>query len=292
MSGNGTMKRNLLSRLRSNGLYYLIGALLLLLGIPLYQSLFLAPLGYSSALMATSTGHFSAYLTWISNHSIQFIIYRILLVAAFASLLTLPFSLFRIIVAQEIMGQQERAEEEQAGEEADGEEVTADEPEDEEQSATEAMPPYAWRGKGFAVIAAWAGLFGLIAYILGTVASTLYLVIVSSGFTPNTPVPSAFSTFSSIFSIITNTVGVGLLALATLFFGAIIARSGRNLWPDVWIAFGYAALAVAALLSGSAVAVTTAPTAGQATLTAPAVLLFSLWVLWLGFMLMRLKPEA
>ncbi|MBV9229744.1 MAG: hypothetical protein JOZ18_10560, partial [Chloroflexi bacterium] len=59
-----------------------------------------------------------------------------------------------------------------------------------------------------------------------------------------------------------------------------------------WIAFGYAALAVAALLSGSAVAVATAPAAGQAALTAPAVLLFSLWVLWFGIMLVRLKPEA
>jgi len=281
------MKRNLLARLRTNGAYYLIGALLLLLGIPLYQLLLLVPLGYGGALMASGTGHFSAYLAWIGSHSVQFSIYRVLLMAAFALLLTLPFSLFRIIVAQEIMGQQEQGEDE-----TDGGAAASAEQGDRGQSASDAMPPNAWRGKGFAVIAAWAGLFGLLAYVLGTVASTLYLAVVSSGFTANTAVPGGFPIFSGIFSIVTNSVGVGLLALATLFFGAIIARSGRNLWPDVWVAFGYAALAVAALLSGSAVAVATAPTMGQAALTAPAILLFSVWVLWLGLMLVRLKAEA
>ena len=60
----------------------------------------------------------------------------------------------------------------------------------------------------------------------------------------------------------------------------------------VQLAFGYLALAVAALLSGSAVAVASFPTQGQAVLTSPAILLFALWLLWLGIMLVRLKPEA
>jgi hypothetical protein len=88
-----------------------------------------------------------------------------------------------------------------------------------------------------------------------------------------------------------NTVGIGLLALAALFFGAMIARRGLHLWPGIWVAFGYTSLAVAALFSGSAIGVASAPATGQASLTTPAVLLFALWVLWFSIMLVRLKPE-
>lgn len=272
------MKRNFLARLRVNGAYYLVGALFFLLVIPIYQSLVLTPLGYSLALNATSSQHFKLYLNWISQHSLQFLMYRAMFVLAFALLLTLPFTLFRIIVAQEIMGQQERAAQE--------------EQEDEEQVEADGMPSHAWRGKGFAVIAAWAGLFGLIVSLVGTLAGTLYLFIVSNGFTASMSAPQHFTTFFAIFSLASNTVGAGLLALATLFFGAMIARSGRNLWPGIWVAFGYVALVVAMLLSGSAVAVASAPTTGQAALTSPAIILFAIWVFWLGIMLIRLKPET
>jgi len=247
----------------------------LLLGVPLYQQLVLVPLGYSSALASSNSGTFTPYLLWIRSHSVQFVIYRGLLGIAFLLLLTLPFTLFRIIVAQEILAQQERAEE------------TTDEPVDTGQPEADGMPAYAWRGKGFAVVAAWSGLFGLITYILGTIASTLYFLVVSN----SSSSPSTLATPTGVLSLTTNTVGIGLLALATLFFGAIIARGGRKLWPDTWVAFGYLALAVAALLSGSAVAVASTPTQGQAALTSPAILLFALWVLWMGIMLVRLKPE-
>ncbi len=294
------MKRSFLSRLRRNGTLYLTSALLLLMGIPLYQARVLVPLGYSDALAATGTGRFASYLTWIGSHNTQFLVYRVLLILAFALLLSLPFSLFRIIIAQELMAQQEQAEEEEEAEQEEDHENVDEEPEDEvdeeddtsEAEESDGLPPYAWRGKGFAVIAAWSGLFGLVAYVLGTVVSTLYLAIVSSGFTSRAPLPGNLTVFLSIFSFFTNTVGIGFLALATLFFGAIIARSGHKLWPGEWVIFGYIALAVAALLSGSAVAVASAPTAGQAPLTAPAILLFALWTLWLSVMLVRLKPEA
>ncbi len=72
----------------------------------------------------------------------------------------------------------------------------------------------------------------------------------------------------------------------------MIARGGRNLWPGIWVAFGYGAIAVTALLSGSAVGVASAPGAGQAPLTTPAIFLLGLWTGWLGSMLLRLKPEA
>lgn len=276
------MKRSLLSRLQISGWYYLLGALLLLLGVPFYQLLVLNPLHYSAVLNAQSGNHFTLYLAWINSHSLQYIIYRILLTAAFALLLTLPFNLFRIIVAQEIVDQQERAAEEPDDNE--------DEDDETEQAGEDGMPPYAWRGKGFAIIAAWAGFSGLIAYVIAALIGTIYIIAASKGITANTSVPGSFAILYNIFSIISNTVGIGLLALSTLFFGALIARRGSNLWPPVWILFGYMALAVAALLSGSAVATASAPGA-QAVLTTPSFLLFALWVLWYSIMLVRLKPE-
>ncbi|HEV7237552.1 MAG TPA: hypothetical protein VGN15_15295, partial [Ktedonobacteraceae bacterium] len=146
-------------------------------------------------------------------------------------------------------------------------------------------------GKGFAVLAAWSGFLGILFYVLGTLASSIYLAIITNGFTIHSATPGNFSALSSTFTIIANTVGGGLLALACLFFGAIIARSGRNLWPGVWVAFGYVAVATGALLSGSAVGVVSTPVEGQAALTTPAILLFALWVLWFAVMLLRLKPE-
>src|SRR5947209_18077741 len=107
------MKRNFLTRLRINGTYYLGGALLLLIGVPLYQLLVLLPQGYGDALAKSS---FPPYLLWISSHQGQFWGYRALLIIAFACLLSLPFTLFRIIVAQEILedGHEEEDTETQA----------------------------------------------------------------------------------------------------------------------------------------------------------------------------------
>ncbi len=280
------MRRSFLSRLQTNGTYYIIGALILLLVIPLYQLLILVPQGYGDALAATNKDHLTSYLLWISNHLGQFMGYRTLLIIAFICLISLPFILFRIIVAQEILGQ-------------DAEVETEQEAEYEDTQSNGEMPVNAWRGKGYAVLAAWAGLLGIICYALGTLASTLFLLLVgtqSIALTSphgNTIVcTSTCLTLSSTFAIITNTVGGGLLALAQLFFGAIIARRGRNLWPGSWVAFSYMALATAALFSGSAVEVASAPTETQAPLTSPAILLFAIWVLWFGIMLVRLKPEA
>jgi hypothetical protein len=289
-------KRNFLSKLRTNGVYYTISGCILLLVIPLYQLLVLIPQGYSDALASASKGNFTAYLVWIDNHSGQFIAYHALLILAFALLLSLPFTLFRIIVAQEILGREEEEEGESDMEEA--QEGTKTEDADKEEQEPGGMPAFAWRGKGYAVVAAWAGLFGIILFVLGTLASTIYLYVVGASFVASVShnlaatncVPTCTGV-SSTFTLIANTAGSGLLALACLFFGAVIARSGRNLWPGVWVAFSYMALAIAALLSGSAVEVASAPTSGQAVLTTPAILLFAIWVLWFGIMLVRLKPE-
>ena len=274
VTGAFFMKRTFLSRLHRNGVYYLIGALLLLLGVPLFQFLVLIPQGYSEALAASESGHFTTYLAWINSHVVSFVAYRSVLVIAFGLLFNLPFTLFRIIVAQEILGSGEEPEEEEKEKETAGE---------------GALPGDAWRGKRYAVIAAWSGLFGIILYALGTLAGTIYAVSIAASFSAS--LPDSFSAFSSLFTIITNTAGGGLLALACLFFGAVIARRGLNLWPGIWVAFGYVALALAALFSGSAVATASSPQGGQAALTTAAILGFALWVLWFGVMLVRLKPE-
>jgi hypothetical protein len=174
------MKRTFLSKLHTNGVYYIIGALLLLLVVPLYQVLVLVSQGYNDALAAATSNYFGPYLAWIGSHSIQFVGYRLLFVIAFALLFTLPFTLFRIIVAQEVLGGEE--EEEDAGDEQEGEE-------DKEVQQEEVGDVFAdaWRGKGYAVIAAWSGFFGVILYVLGTLAGTIYLVASASTYTSQTP---------------------------------------------------------------------------------------------------------
>src|SRR5947209_6792715 len=304
--GRAAMKQSFLSKLHTNGIYYSIGALLLLIGVPLYQYLVLLPLGYSDALASAEGGALAPYLSWIVNHTIVFLGYRALSIIAFAALISLPFTLFRIIVAQEILGSEETEHAELvAGETDEGDQLHQDsqqedspEPKDTAQevreqgtSETSGTSTLSWRGKGFAVLAAWAGLLGIILYTLGSIASALYSAGVSNGFSIHAPIPGNFQVISGTTTIVTYTIGGGLLAIASLFFGAMIVRSGLKLWPGTWVAFGYTALAEAALLSVSAVAVVSAPIAGKAALTTPAFLLFALWALWFGVMLVRLKPE-
>jgi hypothetical protein len=274
---NISMKRTFLSKLQRNGLYCTIGALLLLVGIPLYQFFILIPSGYSNALATQSLA-----LRWINTHSLLFLGYRALLFAGFAFIISMPFTLFRIIVAQEILG---REPDEQ-------EEVVQDESKDQSDNhQEEGMPAFAWRGKGFAVLAAWAGLFGLLFFALGTLASTLYLVF-SAASLPSlaTNIENA-APLTAFFAILTFTVGGGLLALSCLFFGAVIARSGLKLWPGIWVVFAYMALALAVLFSVSAAQVALGPGTGQSLITTLAILLFAVWILWFGIMLIRLKPE-
>lgn len=290
------MQQTFLSKLHANGVSYLIGSLLLLLGVPLYQVAILNPQGYSSALAATGSDHSTIYLTWISQHTVSFLLYRLLLVVAFACLWSLPFTLFRIIIAQEILGREDE-EEDYEDEEDENEEEEEGEEEDEEEQTDESvdstgMPAEAWRGKGFAVLAAWTGLIGIVLFALATLASTIYLAIVSRGFaSASAALPGGFTTLSGLFTILTYTVGGGLLGLSCLFFGVVIARAGIRLWPGLWVAFGYAALFLTAFLISSAIGVATVSNESQSIFTTPAILLFALWTFWFGLMLVRLKPE-
>jgi hypothetical protein len=286
------MKSTFLSRLQTSARYALIGALVLMIGVPLYQFLILAPSGYGNALTTVAQS-----LSWIHTHMLLFLGYRVLLIIGFVLILGLPFALFRIIVAQEILEQdddEDEDEDDEAEQQQDAKDEKANETQDdsqqsEDKNSTDAaasaqddgMPDFAWRGRGFAVLAAWLGVGGLVFFPLATLASALYLLLSAPSSAPLT----------GLFAVLTFTVGGGMLALSCLFFGAVITRRGRRLWPDAWIAFGYVPLAIALLLSGSAVEVALAPDAGQSVLSTPAILLFAVWTLWFGVMVVRLKPE-
>ena len=276
------MKRTFLAKLQRNGLYCAIGALLLLVGIPLYQFLILIPSGYSNALATQSSA-----LRWINTHSLLFLGYRAILIAGFAFMLSMPFTLFRIIVAQEILGR-EAAEQEKNEEEEQEQNTILDQSDDHGEGG---MPAFAWRGKGFALLAAWGSLFGLLCFALGTLASTLYLVFSTASLPSAATSLENVSPLTGLFAILTYTVGGGLLALSCLFFGIVIARSGLKLWPGIWIVFAYMAMALAVLFSVSATEVAFDPVTGQTFVTTLAILLFSVWVLWFGVMLIRLRPE-
>jgi hypothetical protein len=283
-----TMKRTFLSKIQRNGLYCIIGALLLLVGVPLYQFLILIPAGYSNALATQSLA-----LRWINTHSLLFFGYRALLFAGFAFIISMPFTLFRIIVAQEILGREEDKLEEADEQEKNGKEQAEQQEENDEsdKDQQDGMPAFAWRGKGFAVLAAWIGLFGLLFFALGTLASTFYLVFSAASLpSPAINLENA-APLTGFFAIITFTVGGGLLALSCLFFGVVIARSGLKLWPGIWVAFAYMAIALAVLFSVSAAEVALTLGNGQSLITTLAILLFAVWVLWFGIMLVRLKPE-
>ena len=285
------MKRSFLARLQRTALASLAGALLLLPGVPILQLLVLGPQGYGVALGTPQTSMF-----WIQGHLSLFLLYRVTLILGFALLLGMPFALFRIIIAQEIVGRAELAEEEENDEEAEEADDEEDEDTEDADDAAEAdnlngMPAFAWRGKGFAVIAVWAGLLGLICIASGTLVSTIYLWSSASIASARTPLPDNFASVSSLFAILTYTVGGGLLTIFCIFSGFVIARSGRRLWPDSWVAFAYAGLAIGAIFSGSAVQVALAPTGSQATLTTPAILFFAAWSLWFSIMVVRLKAE-
>lgn len=276
------MKASFLARIQRSARLGLLGSLLLVLVVPILQLFVLGAQGYGAALATPR-----ASLFWIQGHTALFLLYRVALTLGFALLLGTPFALFRVIVAQEIVGRTELAREEQGK----ASEHTGEDRDTTGEVESNGMPAFAWRGKGFAVIAAWTGLVGLLSTTGGTLFSTIYLWSSASIASVQAPVPGNFASVTSVFAIFTYTFGGGCLAFTCIFSGLVIARSGRRLWPDSWVAFGYAGLGIGAVASGSAVQVILAPLSGQATLTTFAILLFAAWMLWSGLMLAWLKPE-
>src|SRR5436309_13317426 len=93
------MKRTFLAKLQISARYSLIGALLLVLGVPLYQLFVLIPSGYGDALTTLNST-----LRWINTDSLLFLGYRVALSLPFALMVGLPFALLRIIVGQALLG--------------------------------------------------------------------------------------------------------------------------------------------------------------------------------------------
>jgi hypothetical protein len=291
------VKSSFLARLQRTAISSLIGSIMLLLVVPILQLALLDSQGYNIALATPRTE-----LLWIQGHTAIFLLYSLVLILSFALLIGMPFALFRIIIAQETVGRADLEEQEKLAEDALAE---IEQPDVEEESETgsesptlektdgqNAMSGDAWKGKGFVVSAAWTGLVGLALVAFGLLASTIYLWSSSSIISIHTPLPGNFASVSSIFAILTYTLGDGGIGLSCIFFGVSIARSGRRLWPDSWVAFGYLAIAEGALTGGSAVQIAlNTSNQTQATLTTPAILLFAIWSLWFSLMVIRLRPE-
>ncbi len=84
------------ARLKLQGFYSLLAGAILLLGVPLYQTIVLAPAGYlGPANTAFIHGQYGSLLLWISNHSSSFIVFRLLEIIPFLLLLRLPLALYR-----------------------------------------------------------------------------------------------------------------------------------------------------------------------------------------------------
>lgn len=257
------MKQTLLARLRNNGWGYLVGAILLVVVIPLYQAFFLQP---PPEAIGTSETAQRLYLVWLGSHSLLFIGSQVLFLIAMLLFFNMPFTLFRIVIAQELLT-----------------------PVDGEDEAPFNLPAEPWKGRGILVLAAWAGILAFVAILLGIIGRAIYFPIVTQGFTFTSPIPGHLSGTNAFFSWLIETAGYGLLALSFLFFGFTIARQGSRLWPLVWQILAYAAMLVALCLAVSAVS--NAFHAGNNIFITFATFALGLWHAFLAILLLLLRAE-
>lgn len=86
------------ARIRLRGGYSILAGLLLLLGVPLFQSLILAPTGYITAVNAIVTHQdFGPLLSWAAAHPTESRLFRVFEVAPFLLALGLPGPLRSIL---------------------------------------------------------------------------------------------------------------------------------------------------------------------------------------------------
>ena len=87
-----------IARLKLQGFYSLLAGAILLLGVPIYQAVVLAPAGYRAPSdTAFSKGDYGPLLLWIAGHSSDFIIFRCIELVAFLFMLRLPLALYRAL---------------------------------------------------------------------------------------------------------------------------------------------------------------------------------------------------
>jgi uncharacterized membrane protein len=87
-----------IARLKLQGFYSLLAGAILLLGVPIYQAVVLAPAGYHAPSdTAFSKGDYGPLLLWIAGHGSEFIIFRCIELVAFLLMLRLPLALYRAL---------------------------------------------------------------------------------------------------------------------------------------------------------------------------------------------------
>ncbi len=90
-----------IARLKLQGFYSLLAGAILLLGVPIYQAVVLAPAGYRAPSdTAFSKGDYGPLLLWIAGHGSDFIIFRCIELVAFLLMLRLPLALYRALRAR------------------------------------------------------------------------------------------------------------------------------------------------------------------------------------------------
>ncbi len=95
-----------LAGMRARGAMALLAGALLLLGLPLYQAVVLAPLGYLAVAASAARQHFAPYLLWFGAHAGPDIGYRALELAIFALAALQPGPLRRVLWPVEARGGQ------------------------------------------------------------------------------------------------------------------------------------------------------------------------------------------
>jgi len=91
-----------LARIRLRGGYAILAGILLLLGVPLFQSLILVPTGYVTAVNAiVAHQNFGPLLSWAAAHPAESRLYRVVEVVPFLLALGLPGPLRAILWAEE-----------------------------------------------------------------------------------------------------------------------------------------------------------------------------------------------
>ena len=86
------------ARIKLQGFYSLLAGFVLLVGVPIYQSVVLGPAGYRGPSdMAFTHEDYGPLLSWIGIHSNAFIVFRLLEIIAFFLIIRLPFALHRAL---------------------------------------------------------------------------------------------------------------------------------------------------------------------------------------------------
>ncbi len=87
-----------LARVRLRGIYAVIAGALIVIGIPLFESAFLAPVGYVTAADAAAQhGDFAPLLAWIATYPGPDLAFHIVEIVPFLLALALPLTLWRVL---------------------------------------------------------------------------------------------------------------------------------------------------------------------------------------------------